>query len=162
MLALDPRVVDMAWEVIETLLPNRPVVEHPLGTHRQRIPDKDCFVGLLQRLVTGCSWDVTRRVESARRLFELDAPSGSKLVCSRKWWLLHSIGCLLEAPVVRLLHSGEREQSARQRSVSFLAVTNPCAWGHGEPRRCPIAWRAAGHPSTNHQDLMQGRPIQKR
>ena len=62
MLALDPRVIDMAWEVLETLIPERPAVDHPLGTHRQRIPDKDCFIGLLQRLVTGCSWDVTRRL----------------------------------------------------------------------------------------------------
>lgn len=62
MLALDPRIIHMAWEIVETRLPERPIVIHPLGTHRQRVPDKDCFAALLQRLVTGCSWDVTRRL----------------------------------------------------------------------------------------------------
>ena len=35
---------------------------HPLGCHRLRIPDRDCFQGILVRLVTGCSWDVAARL----------------------------------------------------------------------------------------------------
>jgi transposase len=35
---------------------------HPLGCHRLRIPDRDCFDGILARLVTGCSWDVAARL----------------------------------------------------------------------------------------------------
>jgi hypothetical protein len=35
---------------------------HPLGCHRRRIPDRDCFEGILVRLVTGCSWDVVGRL----------------------------------------------------------------------------------------------------
>lgn len=56
MRALDPEVVDAAWEAFEPLLPERPADEHPLGCHRGRIPDRVCFEGIVIRLVTGCSW----------------------------------------------------------------------------------------------------------
>lgn len=62
MLALDPRVVDVIWEAVESLIPKRPPTDHPLGCHRPRIPDRVCFEGLLFRLVTGCSWDVAGRL----------------------------------------------------------------------------------------------------
>lgn len=55
---MDPRVVDAVWKAIEGHLPPRPPDNHPLGCHRLRIPDRDCFQGILVRLVTGCSWDV--------------------------------------------------------------------------------------------------------
>ena len=58
MLALDPRVVDAVWAAVQAHLPPRPPDTHPLGCHRPRIPDRDCFTGILVRLVTGCSWDV--------------------------------------------------------------------------------------------------------
>ena len=35
---------------------------HPLGCHRLRIPDRDCFDGILVRLPAGCSWDVAARL----------------------------------------------------------------------------------------------------
>ena len=55
MRALEPEVVDAVWATIEPLLP---VSEdtHPLGCHRQRVPDRLCFRGILIRLVTGSSW----------------------------------------------------------------------------------------------------------
>ena len=65
MLALDPRVVNAVWSAIEAHLPPRPPDTHPLGCHRPRIPDRDCFQGILVRLVTGCSWDVAARLSSA-------------------------------------------------------------------------------------------------
>lgn len=65
MLALDPHVVDAVWSAVEAYLPPRPPDEHPLGCHRQRIPDRDCFVQILCRLVTGCSWDVAGRLGRA-------------------------------------------------------------------------------------------------
>lgn len=55
MRALEPEVVDVIWETIEPLLPRRDE-SHPLGCHRQRVPDRLCFRGLLIRLVTGSSW----------------------------------------------------------------------------------------------------------
>jgi transposase len=62
MLAVDPRVVDAAWSKVEPLLPQHLPPDHPLGTHRTRIPDRECFVGLLFRLVTGCSWFVASQI----------------------------------------------------------------------------------------------------
>lgn len=62
MLALDPRVVDAVWASVEGYLPPRPRDRHPLGCHRPRISDRDCFQGILFRLVTGCSWDVAGRI----------------------------------------------------------------------------------------------------
>ena len=65
MLALDSRVVDAVWAAVQAHLPPRPSDAHPLGCHRPRIPDRDCFTGILVRLVTGCSWDVAARLSPA-------------------------------------------------------------------------------------------------
>lgn len=62
MLALDPRVLDAVWAAVEAYLPERPADTHPLGCHRPRIADRDCFEAILFRLVTGCSWDVAGRL----------------------------------------------------------------------------------------------------
>ena len=62
MRALTPRVVDAVWVTVQPLLPARPVDDHPLGCHRPRIADRDCFEAMLLRLVTGCSWEVAARV----------------------------------------------------------------------------------------------------
>jgi len=53
--ALDPEVAEILWRSVEPLLP---VVNdsHPLGCHRQRVPDSVIFRGILIRLVTGSSW----------------------------------------------------------------------------------------------------------
>jgi transposase len=64
-LALDPRVTDAVWTAVEAHLPPRPVDTHPLGCHRPRLSDRDCFQGILVRLVTGCSWDVAARLTTA-------------------------------------------------------------------------------------------------
>jgi len=64
-LALDPRVVEAVWAAVQAHLPPRPPATHPLGCHRPRIPDRDCFTGILVRLVTGCSWDVAARLSTA-------------------------------------------------------------------------------------------------
>ena len=61
MRALDPEVVDTVWAAIEPLLPAHPET-HPLGCHRPRIPDRDCFEVMLVRLVTGCSFEDVERL----------------------------------------------------------------------------------------------------
>ena len=55
MRALEPEVANAVFEAVEALLPEREV-NHPMGGHRRRIPDRLCFQGILIRLVTGCSW----------------------------------------------------------------------------------------------------------
>jgi len=62
MLALNPTVVDAVWQSFAAYLPKRGHTNHPLGCHRPRISDRDCFEAILFRLVTGCSWDVAGRL----------------------------------------------------------------------------------------------------
>jgi transposase len=62
MLALNPVVVDAVWRSFAAYLPKRGHTNHPLGCHRPRISDRDCFEAILFRLVTGCSWDVAGRL----------------------------------------------------------------------------------------------------
>jgi transposase len=62
MLALDPDIVDAVWQAFAAYLPERGETTHPLGCHRPRISDRDCFEAILFRLVTGCSWDVAGRL----------------------------------------------------------------------------------------------------
>jgi transposase len=59
--ALDPEVVDTVWAAIEGLIPTHPET-HPLGCHRPRIPDRDCFEVMLVHLVTGASWEDCERL----------------------------------------------------------------------------------------------------
>jgi transposase len=61
MRALEPEVRDIVWTAIEALIPARPDT-HPLGCHRPRAADKDCFEVILVRLVTGCSWQDAERL----------------------------------------------------------------------------------------------------
>jgi transposase len=55
MRALEPEVFDTVWAAIEPLVPV-PVDRHPLGCHRPRASDRDCFEVMLVHLVTGSSW----------------------------------------------------------------------------------------------------------
>jgi transposase len=61
MRALDPEVGDAVWAGIEPLIPE-PVDDHPLGCHRPRADNRDCFEVMLVRLVTGCSWEDAERL----------------------------------------------------------------------------------------------------
>jgi len=61
MRALDPEVRDTVWAAIEALIPVR-ADTHPLGCHRRRLSDRDCFEVMLVRLVTGCSWEDAERL----------------------------------------------------------------------------------------------------
>ena len=61
MRALDPEVGDAVWAGIEPLIPEA-VDDHPLGCHRPRADNRDCFEVMLVRLVTGCSWEDAERL----------------------------------------------------------------------------------------------------
>lgn len=61
MRAFDPEVLDAIWVAIEPLIPV-PVETHPLGCHRPRSSDRDCFDVVLVRLATGCSWEDAERL----------------------------------------------------------------------------------------------------
>jgi transposase len=48
-------ILDPLWDQFAALLPTRQV-RHPLGCHRQRIPDRSIFGKLIQILVFGCGY----------------------------------------------------------------------------------------------------------
>jgi transposase len=53
--ALPPYIIEPIWQQFSALLPEREV-DHPLGCHRPRIPDRVVFEKLVQVLVFGCAY----------------------------------------------------------------------------------------------------------
>jgi transposase len=53
--ALPPYLIEPIWERFRALLPARKT-NHPLGCHRQRIPDRVVFEKLVEVLVFGCAY----------------------------------------------------------------------------------------------------------
>src|ERR671914_2640254 len=54
--ALPPYLIEPIWQQFSALLPEREV-NHPLGCHRSRIPDRVVFEKLIQVLVFGCAYE---------------------------------------------------------------------------------------------------------
>lgn len=53
----DWRIPDEMWERLEPLIPSPPSKPHPLGCHRQRIPNRKAMDGIFFVLRTGCQWN---------------------------------------------------------------------------------------------------------
>ena len=53
---LPPYIIEPIWEQFEALLPEHEI-DHPLGCHRRRIPDRVVFEKLVQILVFGCAYE---------------------------------------------------------------------------------------------------------
>jgi transposase len=53
--ALPTYLIEPIWEQFSDLLPDRKV-DHPLGCHRKRVPDRVVFEKLVQALVFGCAY----------------------------------------------------------------------------------------------------------
>jgi transposase len=53
--AVPPYIIEPIWQQFAALLPEREV-DHPLGCHRPRVPDRVVFEKLLQILVFGCAY----------------------------------------------------------------------------------------------------------
>jgi hypothetical protein len=53
--ALPSYVIEPIWKQFSDLLPDREV-DHPLGCHRSRVPDRTVFEKLVQILVFGCAY----------------------------------------------------------------------------------------------------------
>jgi len=64
MRALEPEVGDAVWAAVEALIPV-PVEGHPLGCHRPRVSDRECFDAIVIRLTTGCSWEDAERLNGS-------------------------------------------------------------------------------------------------
>jgi len=67
MRAFDPEVFDAVWTAAEPLLPVHDD-RHPLGCHRLRAPDRECFRVMVVRLVTGVLLGGRRAALPQRRL----------------------------------------------------------------------------------------------
>jgi transposase len=66
--ALPPYIVEPIFEQFAALLPERNV-DHPLGCHRSRIPERVIFEKLVQILVFGCAyWRIADELCSATTL----------------------------------------------------------------------------------------------
>jgi transposase len=66
--ALQPYIIGPIWEQFQSLLPEREV-DHPLGCHRPRIPDRVVFHKLIEALVFGCAyWRIADKTCSATTL----------------------------------------------------------------------------------------------
>lgn len=66
--AVPPYIIEPIWEQFRALLPERDV-DHPLGCHRARIPDRVVFEKLVQVLVFGCAyWRIAEEGCSATTL----------------------------------------------------------------------------------------------
>ena len=89
--ALPPYIIEPIWEQFDALLPEREV-NHPLGCHRSRIPDRVLFDKLVQVLVFGCAY---------RRIAEEEC-SATTLRDRREEWIAYGVietlrGIALEA-----------------------------------------------------------------
>lgn len=49
-------ISDELWFQIELLLPEHRTI-HPLGRHRQRVPNREVMAGIFFVLSTGCCWN---------------------------------------------------------------------------------------------------------
>lgn len=66
--AIQPYIIEPIWEQFAALLPERKM-DHPLGCHRPRIPDRVVFEKLVQVLVFGCAyWRISDEECSATTL----------------------------------------------------------------------------------------------
>jgi transposase len=69
-------IIEPIWEQFSVLLPKRNV-DHPLGCHRPRIPDRVVFEKLVQVLVFGCAYSGGSPMMSALpRPYAANAMSG--------------------------------------------------------------------------------------
>jgi hypothetical protein len=74
---LEPYIIEPIWEQFQALLPEREI-DHPLGCHKPRIPDRLVFEKLVQILVFGCAYSGGSQTSLAlRALCVAGARSGS-------------------------------------------------------------------------------------
>jgi transposase len=87
--ALEPYLIEPIWEQFSALLPEREV-DHPLGCHRPRIPDRVIFEKLVEVLVFGCAY---------RRIAD-DSCSATTLRERRDEWIAQGVIDTLRAIVL--------------------------------------------------------------
>jgi transposase len=153
--ALPSSVLEPLWVQVAALLPSRRV-RHPLGCHRQRIPDRVVFDKLIQVLVFGCGY---RRIADG-------TCSATTLRRRRDEWITAGV-----AEQLRLLVLGAYDQlfglELAQLAVDGCTTKAPCGGQVAGPSpvdrrkqglKRSVAVEAAGIPlaalpaPANHRD----------
>ena len=132
--AIQPYIIEpILWQQFSALLPEREV-DHPLGCHRPRIPDRVVFEKLVQVLVFGCAY------------WRIADPSCSATTLRRRrdeW---------IEAGVMDTLEEVAREAYDRTIGLELSDVAVDCCITrrlHAEERRRAKArWIAASKASS--------------
>ena len=153
MRAFEPEVANAVWAAVEALIPSREV-NHPMGGHRPRIPDRVCLLGILSRLVTGWWW------VSAEHLLG-GAVSDTTLRARRDEWI--EVG-VFDAVVSEALAAYDRIIGLDLTDVSVdgsqhkapcggqgtgkTPATGPRAGGNGPSQRMPTVSPWVGPPTA--------------
>ena len=140
------RIPDVLWAEIEPLLPrHRP--EHPLGCHRQRVPNRDAMNAILFVLRTGCQWNalngtgICSSSSAHRRFLEWTEARVFEMAWVRSlrdydssvgidWRWLAMDGALSKAPL-----GGEKNRPQSNRPRQGRHQTQRADGGGGHPRR---------------------------
>jgi transposase len=131
--ALPSSILEALWVQVSALLPARQV-HHPLGCHRQRIPDRVIFDKLIQVLVFGCGY---------RRIADHTC-SASTLRRRRDEWISAGVAEQLRLAVLgayQRLFGLELEPLA----VDGCITKAPCGGQVAQPGRPPQAGPEAFH-----------------
>jgi transposase len=158
---LQTYIIEPIWEQFCALLPERDV-EHPLGCHRSRVPDRVIFEKLVQVLVFGCAyWRISDKGCSATILrrrrdewIELGAMDAlEKIVreaCDRLVGLeLGEVAvdcCITKAPCGgekadrSPVDRGKRGIISTRRSADDLPAGRALLSGGGRSRPVPLLW----------------------
>ena len=142
MLALDPAVVDAIWQSFAAYLPERVESAHPLGCHRPRISDRDCFEAIFFRLVTGCSWDVAGR---------LGKGGETTLRRRRDEWVAAGAFYHLVEEAINCLRQGDRTRPLRRvgRRVAAQGADGGEGTGPNPTDRGKTGWKWSLATDTN-------------
>ena len=132
--ALSPYIIDPIWEQFEALLPERDV-DHPLGCHNPRIPDRVVFEKLVQILVFGCAYE---RIADA-------SCSESTLRRRRDEWI--------EFGVMERLRGMVLDAYNRMIGLDLVGCSGRLLHHQGSVRRGEGGQKPGGQGQTGHQAL---------
>jgi transposase len=133
---IQPYIIEPIWEQFVALLPERKV-NHPLGCHRARIPDRVVFEKLLQILVFGCAyWRIADKSCSATTLRR-----------RRDKWIEAG---LMDALEVMALEAYDRTISLKLSDISVDCCITESPCGGEKAGRSPVDRGKRGHQTLDN------------
>ena len=128
--ALPPYIIEPIWQQFEALLPEREV-DHPLGCHRPRIPDRVVFEKVVQVLVSGCA---------VRRIAD-ESCSATTLRRRRDEWIEEGVMDELEGMAFEAYDRAIGLELS-EVAVDCCITRSPC--GGEKAGRSPVDWGKRG------------------